>query len=291
MLNLPVLLHLVTWPSCLVLRAGDWGFGSQMVHLLHALTHAPNLVWDYQASPYTCCSSCGSEHSWLTLFNSSTPVRTLDQPAGRRCVTMGVGEVVRWNRQSNSRSAAPARLCSALRKVWLFSNHVNATIQHELETFARLDRPRVVLQVRGGDKTTGVSAEAEMYTFDNLASLAPHASGGTCIILGDDARLADALAPLAQRALGCRVVSRIEPGSAHNQSLFNTQSSLTRCLSTRKLLTDIELIAAADATAGLAMSNVYRLGILRRFCAGRYSPKNTVDWQSRDPLREASFPF
>jgi hypothetical protein len=204
---------------------------------------------------------------------------------------MGVGEVVRWNRQSNSRSVAPARLCGALKKVWLFSQRVNATVQRELDTFARLARPRVVLQVRGGDKTTGVSAEAQMYTFDNLALLAPHASGGTCIILGDDARLADALAPLAQRALGCRVVSRVEPGSGHIQSQFNSQSSLTRCLGTHKLLTDIELIAAADATVGLAMSNVYRLGILRRFCAGRYSPQTTVDWQSRDPLREASFPF
>ena len=69
--------------------------------------------------------------------------------------------------------------------------------------------------------------------------------------------------------------------------LYNNASGAFpfRCESTKMLLTDIEALVRADATVGLARSNIYRVSLVRRACAGRFeSRKNAFDWQGRDMI-------
>lgn len=50
----PAYTRLVRGRDCLVYRAAEWGLGSQLVHLLHAVKNvgADRLYFDFSASPY-----------------------------------------------------------------------------------------------------------------------------------------------------------------------------------------------------------------------------------------------
>lgn len=304
--------------DCLIARAGGWGLGSQLVHLLHAASLVPQerLYWEYQESPYRCCPEPGTEagsacNPWRTLFEASAPpadaplhfrflndvtVDFLDNATGdnRTCLRWAALYVARFNRAGYNRSdpRACAALCAPLLALWRLAPDMRVAVDYELATLAHYPPPLLVLQVRGGDK---LGTEVQPYDLrpgvERLA--ARHAAqGGTCVILGDDWALGQRAEALARELLNCSaLLNRLQPSYAHYQRRMNAESAASRCWRTQRLLVDIELLAAADGGAALLQSNVARVATLLRECRKPGAAAALLDWQGRDALREACIPF
>ena len=303
--------------ECLVAQSATWGLGSQLITLLHAIVHVPraDLFWDFGPSPYTCCQSC-PHNGWAGLFDTNVTgglkllpdhgvveleqykyfaqrTMTFTDPEAAHNVTCKQWwtlSLASWVKTRLDPKTTCTALCDAIRTMWVLAPDVRAKAAEELETLLELyPRPLVVLQVRGGDK---VGHEVDPYTLDaGIAALARNASNrnGTCIVLGDDSALGEQAANLSRAHLGCDVVNRIPPRHRHVQREFYSETPRMRCLRTRQLLVDIELMAHADAFAGLVASNVVRIATLIRHCTGP-GLSNAVDWQLRDLLQEACRP-
>lgn len=187
------------------------------------------------------------------------------------------------------RFGACVRLCSAVTDVWVLSPRLRDAAERETHRLGRMARPLVALHVRGGDKIKVGNGhviphdmgEVRAYSFQPALHALRSAGfvGGTCVIVGDDAVMGVEAGRAAADILNCTVVSRQEPGYAHVQRDFNSDGSDARCSRTKKLLVDTEVIASADAAAGLAQSNVMRVAALLRRCrAGRPLGPEVVDW-------------
>ena len=167
-------------------------------------------------------------------------------------------------------------------------------LDHELTFLMHAPKPLVVLQVRGGDK---LGTEAPSYidvdtTLQRLSKQENAPTNGTCVLLGDDWELSLNASKSAQRWLGCTVVNRLQPGYTHFQGHFQVEPPAMRCFRARRLLVDIEIMAAADALVALMLSNVARIAVLLRECRALGSgASSTTDWLGRNVLDEACFPF
>lgn len=295
--------------DCLIARAGDWGLGSQIVHLVHAVVNVgkTKLFWDFGDSPYQCCpvnETC-SNNGWSTLFDGPVPTSLpdvhnandtaasfLDPRTNQQieCMRWGLLEVADFNHFLYNASAFGCHsLCESLLEIWRPSPTIGLIIDYEMGTLRVYPRPHIAIQVRGGDK---IGDEVNPYVLDKTIetmALDIRNHNGTCIILGDDFNLGQEAIRLAQKHLNCFVINRLEPGYAHDQHKFNSQTRISRCLRTKRLLVDIEMLAQADNSISLVISNVGRIATLLQYC--RKGVTNMLDWEGRDVLKEACNPF
>jgi hypothetical protein len=159
---------------------------------------------------------------------------------------------------------------------------------------AHAPKPLVVLQLRGGDK---LGTEAPPYIdvdspLQRLAGQKNAPINGTCVVLGDDWELSLNASQSAKHWLGCTVINRLQPGYTHFQDRFQIESPASRCFRARRLLVDIEIMAAADALVALMLSNIARIAVLLRECrAPGVGASSVADWLGHDVLHEACIPF
>ena len=188
---------------------------------------------------------------------------------------------------STREDAAPvkrlyAKLADATRRVWVLSDFMQRVVKYETAYMSIMKEHRLVIgiQARGGDKLQ----EQKGYATQLAALLAggPSAfaavkkdmgeerlAGSLCIVVGDDMTVAKKMAKVAADALGCLIVNRAIPGperSAHDADAFNASPLAHRCYAAQRIITDVEVLAAADIFVGARLSNVASLVAgLRRF--------------------------
>lgn len=323
---------------CIIVKCGDWGFGSQVINLLHFLTHFhySNVFWDFSDSPYSCCSALQSSESlrllyynatidkcinngWNVFFESMQHAPDIDsitmiappnigdidnryalfdfknlfQPQSPKVERCYMWEMVRVN-DYNEQYWLPEncnQLCSSLEKVWNLSNEMRHIVDYELERLKLYPKPIIAFQLRGGDKIR--YGETVPYDFeDGVMRIAEDSyfHNGTCIIIGDDSNLSDQIRPLLQNELFCTVIDRIEPYRAHIQDSFNKEAVNQRCLRTKQVLVDIEILASSDISMGLIGSNVYRIaGLLQKCRTGKLGAM-FLDWHHQNVAREICDP-
>lgn len=194
------------------------------------------------------------------------------------------------------------RLCKILLKLWQPANNIKKFINKELDKYGLrtkdipgYSRPIIAIQLRGGDKIS--SKEAPSYKFHSALSklsqnMSSHSisSGGTCILLGDDSKLAATAIPDIKRILGCKIVNRIPKNYQHFQWEFNVLSQSIRCTKTKELLSDIEIIAHADAIIGMSRSNVIKVAVNLKRCREGIQG-NLFDWEGIDIYTYSCDPF
>ena len=270
-------------PGCVVASAAPWGLGSSLVHMLHGLKTLGDdaFFWDFSTSPYR-CSANDTHGGWDAFFASASPAPSTRAPAN--CTHWKFQNLTQFNVASRKRANATsecADLCNVVRRVWKPSRVVQELVDYELQELEHFPRPLYALHVRGGDKEREIrpsydySIPAGLQRLRELASYSA-GRGGTCVLVGDDASLAEPAAAEAERALGCRVINRVVPDHAHNQRVFNKEPLPFRCHSTKRLLVDLELLARADFSVGLALSNFYHIAALLQYC--REQRLDMVDW-------------
>jgi hypothetical protein len=254
--------------------------------------------WEHDIAPTG--SQGNTAQYWqgeMSRARLSDTVAVDDDAGGTRfCARWGLLHVAQRLNEPAHRALTDAdtceRLCAPLAAVWQLASPLKEIVAYELDAMRLFPQPLVVLHVRGGDKLEGFIRElTEAYEFaPALAALAQNASlhGGTCVVLGDDYALAQRAGREARKALSCHVHNRVEPRAAHFQPAFNAQPPALRCHRTKRVLADIELMAAAVALVGLTRSNVMRVAALLRRCRGQ--PGATLDWQLRDALAAACTP-
>ena len=188
---------------------------------------------------------------------------------------------------STREDAAPvkelcAKLADATRRVWVLSGVMQSIVKYETAYVDIMKEHRLVIgiQARGGDKLQ----EQKGYAAQLVALLAggPSAfatvkedvgeerlAGSLCIVVGDDMALAEKMAKVAADALGCLIINRAIPGperTAHDAGPFNAYTLAHRYYAAQRIVTDVEVLAAADNFVGARLSNVASLVAgLRRF--------------------------
>lgn len=185
------------------------------------------------------------------------------------------------------------RICKAFLSLWEPVPVIQKYINKELN---KLKKSKfIVLNFRGGDKLS--THEAPRYHIENaIQLLAKNLSSHNpieyaCVLIGDDWALANKAIPFIQQQLHCAsVINRIPKKYHHEQSSFNALPIEKRCQMMKELLTDIEIIAHADAVVGMSRSNVMKLGINLKRC--RFSKQgNVYDWEGIDMYTYACDPF
>jgi hypothetical protein len=256
--------------DCVSVQAFSWGFGSTLLHLVHLVRNYgyTNIYWDFTPAPYTCCSRCHN-NGWSGLFND-LPLESCKNTHDR------------WWFGQTALDNSVKRLegiCEAITDVWKPAHTVQDIIDYELGKIEMYPKPVVAFQVRGGDKTrvtpTNSGELPPGYNYDVEGAVNRlNMTGGTCVILGDDSILADRVVT----ALGkrCFIINRVLPHHAHNQTEFNVDTEKRRCQSTKDLLVDINILARANKTVGLGVSNVVRLAALLQQCWE--SRQDFTDW-------------
>lgn len=319
--------HKLNPNDCYVLQAGSWGLGSNLVHLILAMNYVGlnKIYWDFSRNPYGCCNknvktSC-INNGWNTIFQSNIALnlpqkRKYKENSGIAYHSMGS---FTFTNSSSNRSITcygksfndltpPTKfrngsyddtrcnnLCSTLNSFWQPSYEIQILIDHELMILSQYPKPIIAIHLRGGDKIK--DAEAKPYklnpTIDTLSYLMSKSrwsnQNGTCVILGDDSKLGDKAMSYLKKKMSCHIYNRVRPDHSHNQADFNNMASELRCLETKQLLIDIEILSSADAAIGLADSNVVRLAANLRRC--RKTKNIFLDWHGRDIFQNACSPY
>ena len=273
-------------PACVWLVSSNAGLGSQLLHVVRSKVHTPRLVWDFSNSAYGCGDS--PEARWRSLFSSLQPGNHSGAPPPG-CARMSINDITRLNRLAVRRHPFDARrrLCHALGEVWKPSTIMQARMDSVAAMLEASRHPVIVLQARGGDKIHGDYPEDEEYDasiLPRLQEVAKHGyCNGTCFVVGEDYELGRRIGFAARRILACDVRLLLKANYSHWQIAFNNESAAFRCDSSKAVLRDIEALTLADASVGLARSNVFRVALVRRACSGRFRSKvNTFDWDGRN---------
>ena len=209
------------------------------------------------------------------------------------CAHYDVGEITGMNRLAVRRHpfTAKRRLCRALGDIWRPSALMAARASAVAHMFRSAAQPVVVLQARGGDKVHGAETETVPYLELIRPRLMDVANrgfiNGTCFIVGDDYEIARHISNQVGSVLACHVHNFVKENYSHSQHSFNTETDIFHCESTKAVFADIEALTLANATVGLARSNLYRVALIRRACAGIFkSNQNSFDWQGRDMITD-----
>lgn len=315
--------------KCFVISAGYWGLGSNLVHLILALSYtgSNNLYWEFSNNKYGCCKKghhC-EKNGWNTIFKPIDILNLLPKhlihyneidrqvtfedsisKERKTCLHTIFNELVPpMNITHPYPDDICDKVCETLIPFWKPTDNIQNLIDHELFELSLHPKPIIAIHLRGGDK---VRLESRQYkltpaitqlrnTLKFSGSASTNASSdydsmntfGTCVILGDDSTLASRAIGILKDILPCYIVNRVRPNYSHDQDTFNNMTNDFRCHETKNLLIDVEILSNADAAIGLADSNVVRLAANLRRCQ-----KNNnlfFDWHGRNVYDHACNPF
>ena len=245
------------------------GFGSSVLHLFHAYRNfgISHVQWDWTPSHHTCCSACENS-GWNLLFKY--PVLNPE-----RCSSVYDRWTLHQNAMDNDHRGLD-RMCEGVLYAWQPARKMREAIKRELDALALLPQPLYVMQTRGGDKWTEFPPGYVYnitYGIEQMGKGEPR--GGTCVIVGDDSALAEQASSLSQDIIGCHVVNRVPQGN-HSEEKFNMWSEEKRCVETKNVIIDIELLVRAKRSVGVSVSNVVRIASLLQQCRDRR--QDILDW-------------
>ena len=271
----------------------------QVIHTVAFNTGDNETLYFDDSHHFYHCSN--TNHSWPLFFNGSAPapypeehqvldpctIVTTQDMFQRRLAVSRKAIGVDPDDLSTREDAAPVeelykKLADATRRVWVLSDVMQSIVKYETAYVHIMKEHRLVIgiQARGGDKLQ----EQKGYAIQLAALLAGGPSvfaavkkdlgeeklaGSLCIVVGDDVVVAEKMAKVAADALGCLIINRAIPGperSAHDAEAFNASPLAHRCHAAQRIITDVEVLAAADIFVGARLSNVASLVAgLRRF--------------------------
>lgn len=194
------------------------------------------------------------------------------------------------------------RSCPLLKRLWRYNQtYRSKSIDPMREKLAKLPQPVVGIHIRGGDKLFKevptiyqeglLQGEEGPYALGAKALLEAHpeASGGSCVVIGDDWMLGLWVAQSVRKVLGCEIYNLISSDSrGHWQEHFNRGSLESRCQETNRLFTDFELLAWSNFTIGFVHSNVDEVSYRVAKCVYGRKEDSYVDRMNWDML--AAYP-
>ncbi|BDA51058.1 hypothetical protein COCOBI_17-2780 [Coccomyxa sp. Obi] len=147
-------------------------------------------------------------------------------------------------------------------KVWRLQPSFQREVVEALKVLMTYKRPTVAFHVRGGDKLEedrdfGRTTTAPVDLINTYLDNFPGLKAKTCLLFGDDQRRVTQVEQMVKRHISCKVVHygvRNNQAKGHDQEAFNIQPNEDKCDATKKLITDLELMAAADYFVGSGTS-------------------------------------
>jgi hypothetical protein len=235
--------------GCWIVNSEKVGLGTTLLTYIHGLLKFENLVINMTDSPYF------SDHFFKnnnTLTHSHKMCQNLPYQSLRSVI----------NKKQKTLSSECSELCPSLKKLW---SAINTTTENSLPKFGS----RLLLHVRGGDKL--YKEVPRKYTFRFLYRMRlaqkmwQRNRFESCLIIGDDYSMTDALKKAAIKTFGCRVDILISAGQ-HIQEQFNNLADESRSKKTAVVFRDIDLLATEPYVIAMSLSNIVRLAAMLQHC-------------------------
>lgn len=284
-----------TFQSCSFVNADKYGFGSNMIKLIHFLNYAERekmeVIFNWEKSPYSCCIPSNTTvcynngfndilnlHSILPNFISITSTMQINY----NCSSISYKNYIMSMRTMQATGKKCPQIALMANKIWKLGVEISSFISNRLIEIKSLKKPLIAVHIRGGDKLTREAKPYDVSQAIQLLSQDKEVLNGTCVVVGDDWNIAMKAIPILVSRLNCTIKNLIPINYSHNQEVFDTFEPNQRCTFLKALLLDIEIITHADAAIVLARSNLAKLAGLLRI--GRYNELGKfLSWQFNDP--------
>ncbi|KAK9836008.1 hypothetical protein WJX81_005653 [Elliptochloris bilobata] len=287
--------------ACIVIELNPSGFHANVNNLLAliplvASLHNDTVHYRLEAFHYKCAEDGG-----LADFLDSEQLALWPLARGNRDKIRALGCVYGtlkygWDLRAKLRPRIPMEdlIADALDRNWRYQPDVQTRVDAALKQLASKPGPTIAFHARGGDKRDEdmklhrkiVAAGDAVESFIRAW---PDVRGGTCVIVGDDDKMATDIGEAAERAIGCqawRPTTYRLPGG-HNQSMFTHSSYDLKCAATREMFVDEELMANSDYLVGSYNSGILQfITVLRHKKYGKSrttyvdSSERLFDWNT-----------